>query len=79
MESEGNGMFNLSYFDFILVGTKLVGEKTRDTLMSESLGEDWNQLPPLPQGPLGIPPSPSQDMAFLDKGSVAPPPLVKEA
>lgn len=55
MESEGADIFYLSYFDFMSVGTKMVGEKIRDTPKNDPLGEDWNQLPPLPQGPLGIP------------------------
>ena len=55
MEGEGADVFNLLKFDFMPVGTKMVGEKIRDTPTSEPLGEDWNQMPPLPQGPLGIP------------------------
>lgn len=79
MESEGTNIFDLFNFNFMLVSIKTVGEKIRNNPMSDPLGEDWNQLPPLPQGPLGIPPPPSQDMAFLDKGSVTLfPPLIQK-
>ena len=40
MEGQENEFFDLSNFDFMPVGTKMVGEKIRDTPMSESLGED---------------------------------------
>ena len=60
-------VFNLSNFDLMLVGTEMVGEKIRDTPRSESLGEDWSQMPPLPQGPLCIPLPLSQHLIFLDK------------
>lgn len=40
MEGEGTYVFDLLDFDFIVVGTKMVGEKIRDTPMSEPLGED---------------------------------------
>ena len=40
----------------MLVGTDMVGEVIRDNPRNKPLWEDWNQLPPLSQGPLGIPP-----------------------
>ena len=48
MEGHQTDVFDLLNFDFMPVGTKMVGEKIQDTLTSQSLGEDWNQLPPLP-------------------------------
>lgn len=39
MEGQEIDVFDLSNFDFILVGTEIVGEKKRDNTMSESLGE----------------------------------------
>ena len=78
MEGQEIDVLDLSNFDFMPVGTGMVGEKIRDTPRSEYLEEDWNQLPPLPKGPLGIPPPPpSQDLTFLDKGSVIPLPKAK--
>ena len=59
MEGQENDVVDLSNFNFIPLGTEIVGEKIKHTPMSEPLGEDWNQLSPLPQGPLGIPPPPS--------------------
>lgn len=41
------------------LGIEMVGENIRDNLISEPLGDIWNQFPPLPQGPLGILPPPS--------------------
>ena len=70
MESEGIDVFDLLDFYFIIVGTKMVGEKIWYTPMSEPLGEDWNQFPLLPQGPMGIFLLPSQDIIFLEKWSV---------
>ncbi len=55
MEGDGADVFDLIDFDFMPMGTELVGERTQDTPQSEPLGEYWNQLPPLLQGPLGIP------------------------
>lgn len=78
MESEGIDIFDLLEFDFIPLGTKMVGEKIQDTPMSEALGEDWNQLPHLPQGPLRIPLPPLQDLANFDKRSLTPLPLVTQ-
>lgn len=52
MKGEGEDVFDILDFDFILVGTELVGEKIGDTPQNDPLGEDWNQLPPLPQEPL---------------------------
>ena len=50
----------------------MVGEKIRDTRMSETLREECNQMLLLPQGPLGIRPPPSHELTFLDKGLVTP-------
>ncbi len=38
MEGEGDKNFDILYFDFMLVGTKMVGEKMRDNPRNESLG-----------------------------------------
>ena len=65
-------------FDFMPMGTKLIGNKIRDTPTNQPLQEDCSQLPPFPQGPLGASPSPSQDLSFLDKGSATPLPPVNE-
>lgn len=46
MEGERANIFDLSNFDFIHVGTEMVGEKERDTPMNKMLGEDWNKLLP---------------------------------
>ena len=59
MEGQETNVFDLSNFDFMPVGNEMVGENIRDTPTNESLGEDLNQFPPLPQGPLHIPPPPS--------------------
>ena len=59
MEGQENDVFNLYNIDFIPIGTKIVGKKIRDTPTSELIGEDLNQMSPLPQGPLGIPLPPS--------------------
>lgn len=48
MDSEGTDVFDLSDFDFMLVCTKIVGEKIRYTPTSQPFGEESNQLPPLP-------------------------------
>ena len=40
MEGQEIDVFDLFNFDFMPVGTKMVGEKIRDTSISESLGED---------------------------------------
>ena len=40
MEGQETDVFDLFDFDFMPVGTEMVGEKIRDTPMSESLGED---------------------------------------
>ena len=65
-----NRCLDLFDFDFMLVGSEMVGEKISNKPSNESLGKDWNQFPPLPQGPLGIPLPPSQDLLVLDKGLV---------
>ena len=54
------------------MGTKLVGDKIRDTPMNQNFREYWSQLAPFPQEPLGVPPSPSQDLSFLGKGLATP-------
>ena len=61
------------------IDNKMVSKEIRDVPKNEPLGEDWNPFPPLPQGPLGIPSPPPQDMAIiLDKGLVTPtPPIVQ--
>ena len=48
---EGNAIFKMSDFDFMPVGTELVGDKIRDTPIGESQQEDWMQMPPDSQGP----------------------------
>ena len=48
MEGEGEFFFDLTDFDFMSVVINMVGVKIRDTLRNDPLGEDWNQLPPLP-------------------------------
>lgn len=58
MEGEGTNAFDLLYFYCMLVGTEIVDEKITDTPTNEPLRDDWNQFPPLPQGPLGIPSPP---------------------
>ena len=68
----------MSNFDFMPIGTKLIGNKIRDTPMNQPLEEDWSQLPPFLQGPLGASPSPSQDLSFIDKGSIFSLPLSNE-
>ena len=78
MEGQENDVLDLSNFDFTPVGTKMVGEKIRDTPTSEPLGHDQSQISPLSQGPLSIPPPPSQDLTFLEKGSTTPLPQVIE-
>ena len=78
MESEGNDVFDLFEFYFMPVGTKMVGEKIKDTPMRKSLGEDWKQWSLILQEPLGIPPPPYQDLVVLGKGSVTPLPLVTQ-
>lgn len=40
MEGQGTYVFDLFDFNFMLVGTKMVGEKIRDTPRNEFLGED---------------------------------------
>ena len=77
MKGQEIDVFDLLDFDFMHVITKMVGEKIHDTPTSQSLGEDWNQLPPLPQGPLDLPPLTSQDFSFLDKGLSMPLPSIK--
>ena len=63
MECEGADIFYLSYFDFMPIGTNMMGNKIRDAPTNEPLRENWNQFPFVPQGPLGIPPLLAQDMA----------------
>ena len=77
MKGQETDVFDLSDFDLMSVGIEMVVEKIQDTLTSQSLGEDWNQLPPLPQGPLDLPPLPSQDLLFLEKILAMPlPPMI---
>ena len=69
----------MSDFDFMPIGTKLVGEKIRDTPTNEPQQEDWTQMPPKPQGPGLPPPSPLQTIVVVDKGSTTPlPPNIEE-
>ena len=64
-------VYKILYFKFILVGTKVVGDKIRDTPTNESQQEDWTQMPPESQGPKLPPPSPLQTIV-VDKGSTTP-------
>ena len=43
---EGIDVFKISNFDFMLVGTKLVGDNIQDTPTNEPQQEDWTQMPP---------------------------------
>lgn len=61
MEGDGFDVFFLSEFDFMGSLTHLEEGLIRDTPCKKSLGEDWNQFPPLPQGPMGIPPPPPRN------------------
>ena len=45
-DMKGDDVFKMSYFDFMLMGTELVGDKIRDTPTSEPQQEDWMQMPP---------------------------------
>lgn len=66
-ENKGNDEFNMSYFDFMPVGTELVGDKIKDTPKNQPLEGDWSQSPPQPQGLQGSPQSPGQDLSLLIK------------
>ena len=68
---EGDDVFKMSNFDFVLVGTKLVGDRIVNISTSQSKQEGWTQVPPSTQGPNLAPPSSPQDMV-VDKGSVTP-------
>lgn len=80
MEGEGVNIIGILDFDFMFVGNKMVGEKIYETPWNEPLGKDWNQLPHLSQGLIGIPPPSSQDLSLvplqLDQASAALPPLI---
>jgi hypothetical protein len=71
-EYQGGDVFKMLDFDFMPIGTELVCEKIRDTPKNQPSHEDWSQFFPQPQGPLSSPPSPSQDLSYLDKGLVTP-------
>ena len=82
MRDEGTNVFGILDFDFMLMEIKMVGEKIQDTHQNGPLGDYWKQMLPLPKGPLGIPPLPSQDLSFvplhLEKEIIAlPPPIVE--
>ena len=47
--------------------------------MNQSLGEDWNQMPPQSQGFLGTSAPLVHDLSFLGKGLATPlPPITEE-
>jgi len=75
---EGNDVFKMSDFYFMPFGTKLVGDKIRDTLNNQPQQEDWSQFPPEPQGPKVAPSSPMQVTFCVDKGFVTPLPPKNE-
>lgn len=64
-EDEGVDVFDILGFDFICMVSEMVGKRICDTPRNETLGEDWNQLPPLPQEPLGIHPLLAHDMSSI--------------
>lgn len=75
-EQEGHeiDIFNMFDFDFMLVQTKMVGDKIWDMLTNQPFREDWIQMPPLSQWSLGTSPP-----TFFDKGSTTTlPPVTKE-
>ena len=63
----------MSNFDFMPVGTQLIGDKISDTPIGEPQQEDWTQMSLDTQGPDLTPSSPPQIMA-PDSGLVNPPP-----
>ena len=70
---EGSDIFKISDFNFMPMGTELVGDKIRDTATGKPQQEDWTQMPPDSQGPDLALPSPPQ-VTVVDKGLVTPPP-----
>ena len=79
MEGEKADIFDISYFSFMPMVTEMVGKRTPNNPQNELLGEDWNQLPPLPQGSLGVSPPTTQDTSsIMDQGLVTLPPLMVE-
>ena len=60
------------------IGTKLVGDKIRDTLTNELQQEDWTQMPLKSKGLELPPPSPLKTIFFVDKGFATPLPPNKE-
>ena len=77
-DDQGVDVFKMLDFDFMSIDIEFIGDKIRDTQTNQPLEENWSQLPSSPQGPLGSPPSPSQYLSFLDKGSATPLPLGNE-
>ena len=53
---QGEDVFSIAYF--MSVGTKLVGDKIRDTTIGELQQEEWTEMPQKTQGLDITPPSP---------------------
>ena len=70
---EGDDVFSMSNFDFMPIGTELIGDKIRDTSIGELQQEDWKQMPLDTHGPDLTTPSPPEIMT-TDSGSMTPPP-----
>ena len=76
---EGTNVFQMSYFDFMPMGTKLVSDKIRDTPTNQPQQEDWSRMPPESQGPEVFFSSQVQVTFYVDKGSATPfPPNIEE-
>ncbi len=73
----GDDILSILDFDFMPVGTELVGDKIKDTPIGESQQQDWMQMPPETRGPHLMPPSSPLAMVTY-KVSVTPPPLSSE-
>ena len=70
---EGDDIFKMSDFYFMLMGIELVRDKIMDTPIGEPQQEDWMQMLLDSQGPDLTLQSPPQ-VTLVDKGSVTPPP-----
>ena len=42
---EGTNIFKMSDFDFMPIGTKLIGDKIKDTPTNEPQQDDWTHMP----------------------------------